>query len=683
MGFLDFFRSGKQTAPSQASAAVREAQAKQLIEGGNTLEDAGRLDEARQQYLAALELMPELAPAHLNLGNVLLAQGERQGALEAYAAALRYKPDYVGAHFNLGNAYVALRRFTEAARSYEAALALKPDFVDALVGLGYAQHELGRLTEALQCYDRALALRPDYAEVYNNRGLTYVWLEQYAAAVESYDRAIALRPAYAEAHYNRGLALTKLNQRPAAVESFDRVLALDPDYGFTCGIRLHAKAHICDWRDHEREVQVLLDRVARGVRSTSTFSLLGLSASAWHQQKAAEVWTQSKYPADPALGPIPKRSGARKIRVGYFSMDFCNHPVAFLTAGLFEAHNRDDFEIVAFSYGPDVRDEMRARLELAFDRFIRVADRSDAETAQLARDIGIDIAVDLGGHTTEARTGVFALRAAPIQVNYIGYPGTMGADYIDYLIADETLVPPDSRAFYTEKLVYLPCYQANDAKRHPVVKKFSRKELGLPETGFVFCCFNNTYKITPPVFDGWMRILKQVDGSVLFLFADTAVGKENLKNEAARRGVDPDRLIFGNRLSLPDYMSRYCEADLFLDTLPFNAGTTASDALWAGLPVLTCTGEAFASRMAASLLTALGLPELITSSPTAYEARAVALATHPAMLADIRQRLAASRATSILFDTEHFTRKLETAYRQMVAHHLDGRAPEHIDVTRS
>lgn len=682
MRFLDWFRAAKPSdRPATSEGEGLEARAKQLIEAGNALEDAGDLDEARQQYLAALELMPELPLAHLNLGNVLLAKGDRLAAREAYSTALRFKPDYASAHFNLGNVNVALRQFPAAVRCYEQALTIRPDFVDALVGLGFAQHELGRYDDAMGSYDRALALRPDYPEVYNNRGLTYVWMDQFAAAVESYRHAIALRPGYAEAYYNLGLAYINLDQREAAVECFDRVLALDPDYGFTHGIRLHAKMHICDWRDHDRELQELVARVERGIRTTSSFSFLGLSASGQHQRRVAELWTLNKFPADPGLGAIPPHRGAGRIRVGYFSMDFCNHPVAMLTAGLFETHDRERFEIVAFSYGPDRRDEMRVRLEAAFDRFIDVADRSDAEIAQLARDIGIDVAVDLAGHTREARTGIFALRAAPIQVSYIGYPGTMGASYMDYMIADHMVVPSHCQSFYTEKLAYLPCFQANDAHRLPAARKFSRKELGLPENGFVFCCFNNTYKFTPAVFDSWMRILQRVEGSVLFLFAGDAVTARNLRKEAASRGVDPQRLIFGERLSVPDYLARYCEADLFLDTLPFNAGTTASDALWAGLPLLTCTGEVFASRMGASLLTTLGLPELITTSLEEYEARAIALATNPAMLADIRHRLVASRAASALFDTAYFTRKLEAAYQQMFALLQAGRAAEHIDVS--
>jgi predicted O-linked N-acetylglucosamine transferase (SPINDLY family) len=680
MRFLDRFRPPKQPPAAQASTEAQEAQARRLIESGNSLEDAGHFEEARQQYLAALELMPELPQAHLNLGNVLLAMGELQAALDAYSAALRYKPDYASAHFNQGNAYVALRRLSAAVRCYEKALAIRPDFVDAWVSLGYAQHDLGHYAEALRSYDRALAIRPDYPQVYLNRGHTCIRMEHYAAAVESYGRAIALRPDYAEAYYNQALAFIKLNQREAAVENLDRVLALDPDYGFARGVRLHAKMHICDWRDHDHEIRELAERVERGLPAASSFAFLGLSTSGSHQRHVAELWTRSKYPASPALGPIPKRQGAGKIRVGYFSGDFCNHPVAFLTAGLFEAHDRDAFEIIAFSYGQDTRDEMRRRLEGAFDRFISVGDRSDAEIAQLARDIGIDIAVDLAGHTAETRTGIFALRAAPIQVNYLGFPGTMGADYMDYMIGDNTVVPAESRCFYTEKLAYLPCFQVNDAQRLPAARRFSRTELGLPEGAFVFCCFNNTYKITPSVFDSWMRILTQVDHSVLFLYADNAVTIRNLRNEAYRRGVDPNRLVFGERLSIVDYLSRYCEADLFLDTLPFNAGTTASDALWAGLPLLTCTGEAFASRMAASLLTALDLPELITSSPAEYEARAVALALNPSMLASIRERLSAHRTSSTLFDTAYFTGRLETAYRQMLALHRAGQAPEHIHV---
>jgi len=381
-----------------------------------------------------------------------------------------------------------------------------------------------------------------------------------------------------------------------------------------------------------------------------------------------------------ALGPIPKHPKREKIRIGYFSMDFKNHAVAMLTAGLFETHNRARFEVIAFSFGPDTKDEMRVRLEKAFDQFIDVQDKSDKEIAELARQMGIDIAIDLAGFTADSRTGIFAYRAAPVQVNYLGYPGTMGADYMDYLIADETLIPEESRQYYAEKIIYLPCFQANDSKRMIADRVFTREELGLPHHSFVFCCFNNNYKFTPDTFVSWMRILKQTSDSVLFLYAENELVVTNLRREASQQGVDSHRLVFGKKLPAPDYLARYRAADLFLDTLPFNAGTTASDALWAGLPVLTCMGEAFASRMAASLLNAIDMPELITHTQQDYEALAIELATNPDRLKAIRQKLERQRLTTPLFDTELFTRHIEEAYTKMFERYQADLAPAHIYV---
>jgi predicted O-linked N-acetylglucosamine transferase (SPINDLY family) len=372
------------------------------------------------------------------------------------------------------------------------------------------------------------------------------------------------------------------------------------------------------------------------------------------------------------------------IRIGYFSADFRNHPVSLLTTELFETHDRTKFETFAFSTGPDTKDAVRSRLKGAFNEFIDARNHSDRSVAEHARRLEIDIAIDLGGHTQDSRTGIFAMRAAPLQVNFLGYPGTMGAAYMDYLVADHMIIPESHRRHYSEKIAYLPSYQPNDSRRAISAKELKRQDFGLPQTGFVFCCFNNHYKITPGVFDVWMRILKRVDGSVMWLSGGHGSAADNLRNEASLRGIAADRLIFAEPMPmLEEHLARHRLADLFLDTLPFNAHTTASDALWAGLPVLTCTAEAFASRVAASLLTAIDLPELITSTQAGYEALAITLAANPERLAQIRKKLEANRLTMPLFDARQFTKNIEDAYAQMYERHQADLPPGHIYVTAS
>jgi predicted O-linked N-acetylglucosamine transferase (SPINDLY family) len=381
------------------------------------------------------------------------------------------------------------------------------------------------------------------------------------------------------------------------------------------------------------------------------------------------------------LDPILKSARQPKIRIAYYSADFLNHATAHLMAELFERHDKEKFELIAFSFGPDANDEMQVRVSQAFDQFIDVTALSDLEVAQLSRELGIDVAVDLKGLTQDSRLGIFSYKAAPIQVSYLGYPGTLGADYIDYLIADKTLIPVQSQQHYSEKIVYLPnSYQVNDRHRVIAPTQFTKQELGLPQDAFVFCCFNNNFKITPDVFDTWVRILKAVDKSVLWLFQDNPTAATNLQKEAALRGLDPTRLVFAKRMDLPEHLARHKSADLFLDTLPYNAHTTASDALWAGLPVLTCMGESFASRVAASLLNAIGLPELITQTPEDYEALAIELATNPGKLQSIKAKLAANRLTTPLFDTALFTKHIEAAYVQMYQRYQADLPPEHIFV---
>jgi predicted O-linked N-acetylglucosamine transferase (SPINDLY family) len=647
---------------------------------GTTMRGLNRYGEALESFERALMIKPDYVEALKNRAIALLDLKRHEEALESYNRALKIKPDDAEALNGLGTALLGLNRHEQALESYDRALRISPDFAVALSNRGNALLELNRNEEALKSYDRALEIEPNFAEALNNRGLLLLNQGRHEEAIESIDRALKIKPDFADALNNRGLSLTELNRHEEALQSYGRALTIQPGYDFLHGNWLHAKMMICDWHDIEDQFIQLAKKVERNEIATPPFAFLAISSCLALQRKAAEIWVQTKYPSNNTLPKISKYTQHDKIRIGYFSADFRFHPVSILTAELFEKHDRSKFELTAFSFGPDTKDEMRGRLEAAFDRFIDVRSQSDKDVAMLARNLEIDFAVDLGGFTQAARTGIFAMRAAPIQLSYLGYLGTMGAEYIDYLIADTTIIPEADQRHYAEKIVYLPSYQANDTKRRIADKAFTRAELGLPQTGFVFCCLNNNYKITPGTFDGWMRILKQVEGSVLWLVEHNAKVVSNLRSEAEFRGVNGNRLVFAKRLSPPEYLASYRAADLFLDTLPYNAGTTASDALWAGLPVLTCLGETFAGRIAASLLKAIHLPELIASTPEAYEALAVELATNPDKQREIKRKLACNRLTTPLFDIRLFTRHIEAAYKEMYERNQVDLAPEHIYV---
>jgi predicted O-linked N-acetylglucosamine transferase (SPINDLY family) len=684
-----------------------------VLRNAQSLHRAGRLEEARALCVQALQWHPR-QPQALNLLGIIAAQtGDLELAAALFAEVVQLDPRNVAAHVNRGNALLALRQPAAALASYEAAIAIQPDQVPAHGGRGKALFELQRYEEALPSHDRAIALKPDYAAAHFERGRSLVelmryeaaiasldeaialgfnpagaWyirggalyaLERFEQAVTSYDRAIAFEPNVARAHHNRGNALFMLGQYENAIASYGQAIALDPDIASSHGERLHARMQIADWRDFAPEVARLTARIERGAAASNPFVVLASCGSPAVQKLAARNWVREKCPPHGALAASPQLVRHDRIRVGYFSADFRAHATSSLTAELFETHDRSRFELTAFSFGPDTADAMRQRVAAAFDRFLDVREQPDADIARLARTLEIDIAVDLGGFTRGGRPRIFALRAAPLQVSYLGYLGTMSADYMDYLVADDTIIPPAHRQHYAEKIVYLPSYQVNDSTRRIAERPFSRDELGLPPTEFVFCCFNSTYKITPATFDGWMRILTQVPGSVLQVLGGNAALESNLRREAHARGVAADRIVFGGRLPPPEYLVRYRAADLFLDTLPYNAGTTASDALWAGLPVLTCMGQGFASRVGASLLEAVGLPELITASPEEYEALAVELASNPRRLAAIRAKLAGGR-TARLFDTAASARHLEAAFLRMYDRYHAGLPPEDIHV---
>ena len=650
---------------------------------GSVLERLGRRDEALASYDRALELDPKDALTHYNRGTVLKDLERYEDALASYDAAIALNATHAEAHVNRGNVLQELKRHEAAIESFERALALNPTIAAAFRGLGSSLQGLMRMEEALAACDKAIALKADAAS-YVSRGNVLLGLDRHAEAAASYLKAIELDPECTQAYFQHGYLQRIANRFERAAADYKVVARLEPDYAYLAGNLIEASLQTCDWTDFD----VVVERITAGIENdkkvSHPFISMALTDSARLQHLSARAWASNACPPDDSLGPIARRPRPQKLTVAYFSPDFHEHPIGRLLAELIEIHDRARFEVIAFSFGAKLRDEPQQRLMHAFDRFIEVREKSSVEIAELARSLDVDIAVDLCGYTLNNRADVFALRVAPVQVGYLGYLGTMGASYMDYIVADRTVVTPQSESHYSEKIIYLPdTHQVNDRQRQIADRVFTRAELGLPEQGFVFCCFNLNYKISPTTFAGWMRILKAVPGSVLFLFANHEAAKVNLRAHAVRYGVDADRLVFGGRLSPAEYLARYRTADLFLDTLPYNAGTTASDALWAGLPVLTLTGEAFASRIAASLLTALGVPELITSTQQQYEQLAIELASNPQRLAALRTRIQDNRLTSALFDTARFARNLEAAFTAIHARYQAGESPEHISLNES
>jgi protein O-GlcNAc transferase len=634
---------------------------------------------------SAILINPNDAAAVNHLGNALLELNQPQAAVEQFDKAISLKPDFAEAHFNRANSLLDAGRFDAAIDGYDAAVSRKPDFAAAHNNRGLALCGARRYEEAVAAFGKAMLIEPDNADAHHFRGNALQDVKQYEAAIASYEKAIELRPDYADAYYARGNALGQLQAYPAAVASYDRAMALKPHSQFLPGLRRHVKMLMCDWRDFDTDLAQIVAAIERGEPASMPFPILALSGSPALQKKAAQIGSGQCPPDTPAAAAL-RHATHDRVRIAYFSADFRDHPVSFLTADLIEAHDRSRFEVSAFSFGPNTRDAARQRMEKAVDRFIDVRGNSDRDIAQLARQAEVDIAVDLGGFTQDSRPAIFAARAAPLQVGYLGYPGTMAACYMDYLIADRILIPGDSQRHYSEKIAYLPnSYLANRISGGPgrgaAEHAMTREDFGLPRNGVVFCCFNSSYKITPETFDAWARILRRVDGSVLWLAEGNSWAMDNLRREAVRRQVPAERLIFAKRLqSSSQHLARQGLADLFLDTLPYSAHATAVDALSAGLPVLTCVGEAFAGRVGASLLTAVGLPELIASCRAQYEELAVDLASDARRLAEIKQRLAQNRLGAPLFDVGLFTRHIEAAYAAMHDRHCAGVPPDHLYV---
>jgi len=671
---------------------------------GKAQRELGKSRDAIVSYSKCIELDKNYAAAFNNRGTIFLEDlKDYDKSLENFQQFIILAPNSSLGLNNLGNALYKLERYDEAKKFYDKAIQLKtqhnkkttekknyedqiskyrndikldPDNAKAHLKIGDIFRKLYRIDEAVQNYDLAIKIKPDFVQAHINRGIVFIKQKYYDEAVINFSQAIKIDPNNIQALRLRSAAFKELDMHADAIKDDERAVDLNPDTLYLLGSLLDSKMKICNWENFDCQINEITKKIKNEEHVIGPFLAIAFFENPKLHKFSAELYNKKNYPLNKFFPKIKKYPKHEKIRIAYFSGDFRNHPVSTLTAELFELHNSNKFEVYAFSYG--AKDFVTERLEKSFDKFIDIGKIPDNDVVLLGREMEIDIAIDLSGYSGDERVGIFAGKVAPIQLSYIGYLGTMGSEYYDYLLADQHIIPNNMRKWYTEKIIYLPSFQVNDNKRAFPDKVFLREDLGLPSKGFVFCCFNNSYKILPSTFDSWMRILSKVDDSVIFLLGPNKNVKDNLQKEAIARDINPDRLIFGENVSMSDYLSRFHNADLFLDTSPYNAGATASDALRSELPLITLLGNSFASRHAASILRAVGLPELIARSTEEYESFAIELATNPEMFQAIKAKLRKNLSSSLLLDTKLFSKNLESAYQKIYHRYQDGLGPDHI-----
>jgi protein O-GlcNAc transferase len=676
----------------------------------------GRLDEAEKLYLQILEANPRHDESLHLLGLIEFGRKNYARGVELISTALEIDPNFKAAQYNLGRCFEDMKEFEKARAAYTRATELDPKNAEAWLGLSNVSTMLERKDEALELVNKALELNPKLAAAHANKGMMLASAGRYHEAMHHYNiasrldpnnaellfsranawsnlnvneealknhnRAIALKPEFARGYLARGLVSRELKQFERAVADFDKAFELDPKLTEVISHRLYANADICNWTSYDKDVAALLAQAEDKTFPVNPFGLLTFSNSRRLQYQTSVNYA-AQYGTASSVDWVANPLHNKKLRIGYFSGDYREHPVAQLVVGVFEHHDRANFEIELFSFGANTGDGSQRRILDACDGYFHLGEMAFKKALEFVRDRNLDAAVDLTGYTAFGRPELFSHRIAPVQVSYLGYSATTGANYMDYIIGDPNLIPPDHEVEYAERIARLPeFFMPNDRSRNSPEKIISRKSMGLPEEQIVFCCFNNTNKLNPHVFGLWMNILKRVPGSVLWLIGSHKSIGQNLRKEAEKQGVDVSRLIFAQRVAREDYFARYRCADMFLDTLPYNAHTTACDALWSGLPVLTQMGETFAARVAGSAVATIGIPEMITHSDQDYVDRAVALANAPEQLAEITRRLGTNISTSPLFDIERYTKHLEAAFVHMVERVKGGLAPESFTVPK-
>jgi protein O-GlcNAc transferase len=657
---------------------------------GNTFKEQRLFDKAISCYRQAVSLNPMLVEASYNQANLLEKQARFDEAIACLKQCIQFKPDWAEAHSNLGNLSKQLGFLEDAISHYQTAIHFKPELDEAHNNMGNAFKDRGSLGEAIDCYRKALQIRPENAAAYLNLGVTYAEADHTAEAIGCFQKAVQLNPQLAEAHNYMGVVLAEEGRRDEAIDCFQKAIAIRPDYVEAYSYLIHQVQHTCDWHLMSRfseKLDILIRHATDNGQSIiqPPFICMATNSDPVMNLAVAKTWSRKiELPLQNVKLPFAfetRRQKKLRLTIGYVSGDFHDHATAHLMLSLFGLHDREKFEVYCYSYGPEDNSRYRNQIIEESDQFIDIRERSHIDAARRIYEDGVDILVDLKGHTKGARLGILACHPAPIQAHYLGYPGTTGADFIDYLITDRIVTPEEQAPYYNEKLVFLPhCYQVNDDQQEIAARDWNCETLGLPNKGFVFSSFNLPYKIDPVMFDCWMQILSQIPNSVLWLFNDNESAICNLRREAAGRGVEPDRLVFAQKTEKAEHLSRLKWADLALDTRIVNGHTTTSDLLWAGVPVITLQGSHFASRVSSSLLYAVGLSELVTYRLEEYEKLAVQLASHPSELEAIRHKLKINRLKNPLFDTARFVRNLEHAYRKIWRIFLEGRAPTQIEV---
>lgn len=661
--------------------ALRPEWALAYVNCGNAHDLLGQYEDALRNFEKAIELAPDFSGVYLNRANVLNKMGRGQDAMVAYNIAADVDSRVYQQHLERADLFLSQERLVEALQECEVAIKQKPQDHLPYFLAGTIYYRMRNIPLSVENFRRSIEINPANFLAYNGLGMAFAKAYAYDDAIKSFSKALELNPKMDLARINLADTYFSQGNLQAALDNFQ---LLDPGLQ-PLGLMQFFKLQLGDWSNYEADRENFLNRLPNK-------RLMGITEDPWHMfrmtdspalaKQVAKSFYETAFRREAALPPIKRRAPGKKIKVGYYSPDFRDHAVAHLSLEMLESRDRDNFETYAFAFGPaNIDDAMRPRLVKAFDHFIEIDGKNDVAAAKLARDIELDIAIDLSGITSGARPDLFKNRAAPIQINYLGFTGTLGTDCHDYIIGDPVVIPLGAAEHYTEKVVHLPCMMPYDTRHQVSGKAPTRAEAGLPETGFIFCSFNQGFKFTPAIFDSWMRILNKTPGSYLWMSSQRGNAADNLRNEAAKRGVDPSRIIFAPRIKdIDDHLARVQLGDLFLDTFPYNAHTSAIDSLWAGVPVITRMGDSFASRLAGSLVTTLGLTELIVPSVEAYEALAVELALNPKKLQAVRAKLNDKIKTSSLFNIKLYTKNFESALRAMYDRWHSGMEPDFIAI---
>jgi predicted O-linked N-acetylglucosamine transferase (SPINDLY family) len=647
---------------------------------GVILKENGKISESITANKKSLKLNPNDAEVHNNLGFVYQEEKDFDEAKHWYDEAIRLQPNYIVAHHNLGLIYYLQEKYDKAELSYKKAIKIKPDYFSVYVNLGNALLKQGKIIEAKDCYDQSIKSDAKNPEAYNNLGITLQRLGKIKEAKTAHEQALMYKNDFAEAHYNLGFCLQKLDNFDEAILAYKQALIIKPDYASAESRMLDLLKHMCDF-DINKKLVESSSRLGISTKPVQPFSLLSWIDNAEHHYLRSKKYINENFKLASNIFLKKNENYSERLKVGFFSADFRDHAVMYLISGLFREYDKKKFEFFLYSFGKDESLKWHNLLNDTVDKFTDVTDLSFKEISEMSRKDNLDIAIDLMGYTKNNRLGIFKHRVAPIQINYLGYPGTIGADYFDYIIADEVLIPENQKQFYSEKIIYMPhSYQPNDNKITIPELNTTKSDYGLPDEGFVFCCFNQSYKIGINEFNIWMRILKKIDKSILWLGQSNKWARKNICKQAESNNINSSRIIFANNLPHLEHLERHRHADIFLDTFNYNAHTTASDALWGGLPIITKQGNQFAARVASSLLSALDLNELITHTDEEYEALILDYALNSIKLKEIKQKLNRNKNNKPLFNTQKYTRDFELGMYKIHKLYLNGEKPRDIKI---